>query len=133
MIINELNIENLVPFTIHDGHICDVKWNDDRLYIKVEACGDENGEHKTIELCFYGVDWIRSVCDEMHDGYVEGTSFDEYPLIDKEKLNENYVEFVCYGLLDGFSFMEEGVVGLEQVFFFNATSVEVLKIGKTED
>lgn len=130
MIINESNIEQLLPFVVHDGHICNVKWYDEELYIKIEACGDENGIRKTIELCFYGVDWIRSVCDEKHDGYVEGTSFDEYPLIDREKLNENYIEFVCYGLLDGFSFMEEGVVCLEQVFFFNTTAVDILKINE---
>lgn len=130
MILSKQNIERLIPFSIHDGSICDVKWDGDELYVHIETCANDRSGIKSVSLCFSGVEWIRSVCDEKHDGYIDGTSYDEYPLIDRDKLNENFIEYVCYGLLDDITLIDDDIVGINQVFFFNATAVDVLKISE---
>jgi len=124
--INMIKIKNLIPFSVHDGSVCDVKWESDKLYFSIKKYEDDPLNKKCISLCFFGVEWIRSVCDENHDGYVQGTDFSEYPLIDKNELNENYKEFVSYGLLDDVFMIDENVVCVNDIFFFYATDVKIL-------
>ncbi len=123
--IDKKTISNIIPISIHDGSLKNVKWIEDKLFFSIE--GSYKSKNYKITLCFHGVSWIRNVCDEKHDGYVKGSQYEEYPLIDRDKLNENYKEFVSYGLLDDITLLGNNVVCVNDIFFFNANSVEVIK------
>lgn len=117
-------IKEIVPVCIHDGVIMDVHWEDRILNFKIRLCNNPDGTPNIIPIRFGGVDWIRSLCDEEHDGYVKGTDYSEYPLIDMQSLNADYEEYVAYGILDDISVSDDGIVFVNDIFFFNASYVE---------
>ena len=124
-----LNLETvigLMGFDIHDGSITDVSWIEDKLRFTILGCGVSTKKAPEITLCFYGVRWIRSLCDELHDGYIKNTELDEYPLIDREKLNADYIEFVSTGLLDNVTFLSDNIVCFNDIFFFECTDVSIV-------
>lgn len=116
MIDNDM-IKAILPMSIHDGSICDVRWDGSNLYFNIVLCDNDDGTENKITLHFSGVEWIRSLCDENHDGYIAGTSFCEYPSIDRCALNLDYKEFVAYGLLDDITVSDGGVVFVNDIFF----------------
>ena len=120
--INIEKVNRLLGFDIHDGSITEVSWIEDRLKFTILGCG----EYK-VTLCFHGVQWIRTLCDEAHDGFAEGSRFEEYPLISRDELNADYTEFVCYGLLDGVRVLGEGIICFDDIFFFDCTDVTVIE------
>lgn len=75
-------------------------------------------------LRFGGVTWIRSLCDENHNCYLKDTPYEMYPIIHRVNLNTNFVKYVCYGFLDDVTVHEDGVVFVNQIFFFPCSSVE---------
>ena len=121
MIDNKL-ISELIPFSIHDGSISNVKWINNDLYLKISIY-DHTSSEQSVQLCFHGVTWIRSLCTEDYDGYIENTPFEDYPLISQDELNEDYVEFVCYGLLDDICIAKDGIIFINDIFFFPASSM----------
>ena len=119
-------VSELIGFDIHDGSITDVSWRKDKLQFTILGCSTSKMNSPKITLCFHGVEWVRSVCDEMHDGYVKNTSFEEYPLIPRYELSADYVKFVSSGLLDNVTFLAENVVCFNDIFFFECTDVTVI-------
>lgn len=124
--IDNKTVSTLIPFSIHDGIVNYVNWDNNKLQINLVLCKNSHEKRSSITLCFYGVHWIRSVCDENHDGYIKGTPYENYPLIEKDDLNSNYEEYVSYGLLDDILVLETGVLCINDIFFFDCSSVEIL-------
>jgi len=132
MIDNDL-IKRVIPISIHDGSIIDVHWLGECLDFKIRLCNHPDGTPHIISLRFVGVDWIRSLCDEEHDGYAKETDYSEYPLIDREALNANYEEYVSYGLLDDITVAENGVIFVNDIFFFHAVSLRRMDVLQESD
>ncbi len=117
--ITQKMIDKALPDDVHDGGISNVKWIEDNLYISIKPC-----EKKEIFLRFGGVTWIRSLCDDNHNCYLKDTPYEMYPIIHRVNLNTNFVKYVCYGFLDDVTVHEDGVVFVNQIFFFPCSSIE---------
>lgn len=121
--MNEYEINNQLPFNIHDGSVRNLTWIDDNLSFSIEGCY-VNGTLQWVNLCFEGVTWIRSLCIDEPIGYIEGTPYENYPLLDRDKLNENYAEYVYRGYLDDITVIDN-IAFVNQVMFFDFKTVKI--------
>lgn len=120
---NKYEINNKLPFNIHDGCIRSLKWINDELSFSIEGCYVD-GKIELVNLSFEGVTWIRSLCINELEGYIEGTQYDNYPMLDRAKLNNDFEEYVYRGILDDIT-VENNVVFVNQILFFDYTSFHI--------
>ncbi len=116
------------PYLIHDGACYGAKWIGDTITMTICRYYLE-GEPNEIEVQFCGVEWARSTCaeEEPYDSYDPDIPIEEYPLIDQVKFQEDYKEFVAYGLLDTIRYLDENVIFIDDIMLIKCHDMRILR------